>query len=141
MTQTIFILVWSLGIMACLHWQSLYSKMSVILRYYIAFLTCLGQVTEIEMSLSVSSHPRWPRQVRKVFLITFLPLIFANVHEPIKFCFHAVQRDYSRHYLITHQLKSLKEKVLLYWTQFFFGCSRREKEWRNPSQSWIEKSF
>jgi hypothetical protein len=36
-----------------LHWQSLYAQTSMILRRDIALHTCLGQVTEIEMILSV----------------------------------------------------------------------------------------
>jgi hypothetical protein len=40
------------SLMARLHWQS------AILRGDIAFLTCLGQVTEIEMILSVLRRPR-----------------------------------------------------------------------------------
>ncbi len=47
----------------------MYLKMSVISRYNITFLTFLGQVTKIEMILSMSCRPRWPRQVHSLSVI------------------------------------------------------------------------
>jgi hypothetical protein len=52
-------------------------------------LATLGDVTQIEMTLSVLHHPRWPRQVHSLskvsmslsLLLMFLLKNFSNVHQ------------------------------------------------------------
>jgi len=59
--------LWNLKVKLYLHWQSFLTKTSVILWCNFATLlsfTIFGEVTQIEMILTVPSHPRWPRQVR-----------------------------------------------------------------------------
>ncbi len=46
-----------------------------------AFLTCLGQVIEIERIPSVLRRPRWPRKVSKVILHCNIADIFACKHQ------------------------------------------------------------
>jgi len=47
-------------------------------------LATLDGATEMEMILSVSHYPRWPRLVNSLsLLLTFLPKNIANVHEPL----------------------------------------------------------
>jgi hypothetical protein len=65
--------------MVCLHWQSQYSKTSMISWCDIAFLTCLGQMTEVKIILSVSCRPKWSKQVRKAILFHNIADI-AQVH-------------------------------------------------------------
>jgi hypothetical protein len=62
---------------------------SAILRCDIAFLTCLGQMREIDMILSLSHRPRWPRQVQSgdccmSLSLTVMPTNAANVNDPLK---------------------------------------------------------
>jgi hypothetical protein len=72
-------------LMVHLHWRSFDEKTLVKSQHDIYFFTCLGQVTEIEMILSVSHRPRLARQVYNLPLwLMFLPANVANVHEPLE---------------------------------------------------------
>ncbi len=70
--------------MAHVHWPSLYAKKSADQRCDITFLTCLSQVTEIEMILLMQRYQVWPSQYKCVccmsLLLTFSPANFAKVH-------------------------------------------------------------